>query len=100
MGDPSARRRLSQSYRGCGFGGSITQAAGQNKQALGPDQAWGLLRICQRWLRGLSGSGNRSDIMSVVEQLDDGRGNPPPRRDPLMEAEAVIDAQLEQSSAR
>jgi len=38
--------------------------------------------------------------MSVVEQLDDGRGNPPPRRDPLMEAEAVIDAQLEQSSAR
>jgi ATP-binding cassette subfamily B protein len=38
--------------------------------------------------------------MSVVEQLDDGRGNPPPRRDPLMEAEAGIDAQLEQSSAR
>jgi ATP-binding cassette, subfamily B, bacterial len=37
--------------------------------------------------------------MSVAEQLEDGRGRPPPRRDPLMDAEAVIDAQLEQSPA-
>src|SRR3954470_2277276 len=31
----------------------------------------------------------RSDIMSAAEQLEDGRGRPAPRRDPLMEAEAV-----------
>ncbi|MFL6828859.1 MAG: ABC transporter ATP-binding protein/permease [Bradyrhizobium sp.] len=37
--------------------------------------------------------------MSVAEQLDDGRGRPPPRRDPLMEAEAVIE-ELEQSPTR
>jgi ATP-binding cassette, subfamily B, bacterial len=37
--------------------------------------------------------------MSAVEQLDDGRGKAPPPRDPLMAAEAVIEAQLEQSPA-
>jgi ATP-binding cassette subfamily B protein len=34
--------------------------------------------------------------MSAAEQLGDGRGKPVPRRDPLMEAEAAIEAQLEQ----
>jgi ATP-binding cassette, subfamily B, bacterial len=37
--------------------------------------------------------------MSAAEQLEGGRGRPPPRRDPLMEAEAVIE-ELEQSPAR
>jgi ATP-binding cassette subfamily B protein len=37
--------------------------------------------------------------MSTAEQLDDGRGKAPPPRDPLMAAEAVIEAQLEQSPA-
>jgi ATP-binding cassette subfamily B protein len=37
--------------------------------------------------------------MSAAEQLDDGRGKAPPPRDPLMAAEAVIEAQLEQSPA-
>jgi ATP-binding cassette subfamily B protein len=37
--------------------------------------------------------------MSAAEQLDDGRGKARPPRDPLMAAEAVIEAQLEQSPA-
>jgi len=37
--------------------------------------------------------------MSAAEQLEGGRGRPPPRRDPLMEAEAVIE-ELEQSPAK
>src|SRR4051812_21549518 len=41
----------------------------------------------------------RSDIMSAAEQLEDGRGRPAPRRDPLMEAEAIIE-ELEQSPTR
>jgi ATP-binding cassette subfamily B protein len=37
--------------------------------------------------------------MSAAEQLDDGRGKQASQRDPLMAAEAVIEAQLEQSPA-
>jgi len=37
--------------------------------------------------------------MSAAEQLDDGRGKAAPQRDPLMAAEAVIEAQLERSPA-
>src|SRR5690349_18276667 len=37
--------------------------------------------------------------MSAAEQLDDGRGKAAPQRDPLMAAEAVIEAQLEQPPA-
>ncbi|HKS18090.1 MAG TPA: ABC transporter transmembrane domain-containing protein [Bradyrhizobium sp.] len=37
--------------------------------------------------------------MSAAEQLDEGRGSTPLRRDALMEAEAVIEAQLEPSPA-
>jgi ATP-binding cassette subfamily B protein len=37
--------------------------------------------------------------MSAAEQLEGGRGRPSPRRDPLMEAEAVIE-ELEQSPAK
>src|SRR3954468_15601751 len=38
--------------------------------------------------------------MSAAEQLEDGRGKPAPPRDPLMDAEAVIEAQLEASPAK
>ena len=37
--------------------------------------------------------------MSAAEQLDDGRGKAPQPRDALMEAEAVIEAQLETPAA-
>jgi ATP-binding cassette subfamily B protein len=37
--------------------------------------------------------------MSAAEQLGDGRGGPPPHRDPLMEAEAAIE-ELERSPAK
>jgi ATP-binding cassette, subfamily B, bacterial len=39
------------------------------------------------------------DVMSAAEQLGDGRGGPPPHRDPLMEAEAAIE-ELERSPAK
>jgi ATP-binding cassette subfamily B protein len=38
--------------------------------------------------------------MSAAEQLEDGRGRPAPPRDPLMDAEAVIEAQLEAFPAK
>src|ERR1700687_966515 len=99
MGDPSARRRPSQICRGCGFVGSITQAAGQNKRALGPDKGWGLSGFASGGCGAYLGASNRSDFMSAAEQLEDGQGGPPPHRDPLMEAEAVIE-ELEQSPAK
>src|SRR5882762_6078553 len=37
--------------------------------------------------------------MSAAEQVGGGRGGPPPRRDPLLEAEAAIE-ELEQSPAK
>jgi ATP-binding cassette subfamily B protein len=40
------------------------------------------------------------DFMSAAEQLEHGRGTPESPRDPVMEAEAVIEAQLEASAAK
>src|SRR5215207_3748363 len=99
MAYPLARRRPSQIARECGFG-RLYNVRNRPKQASfrhGPKGSPGFASAaCGAYL----GAAERSDPMSAAEQLDDGRGKAPPHpRDALMEAEAVIEAQLEQSPA-
>src|SRR5262245_51077092 len=62
---------------------------------------WRAIRICQRpRRRPIGGQQKRSEWMSAAEQLEDGRGKAAPSRDALMEAEAVIEAQLATTPVR
>src|SRR5450432_1882855 len=109
MADPSARRRPSFDFRGCGFG-PLYNAARPPKQAKDPHKSLHRLSIFPDWdAPGFACGGGCAylgvakrlvrDLMSAVERLEPRDDETPPRRDAEPAEISVIEAQLTQATA-